>query len=170
MYCISTSSSSFVSSLCNSLADFFFETLLILSTNLLPIKASVASAVFWIDLFEAVFIESVVDFSALSRSFWPYLLLKFLPMFFAKDKNPYPFTYILSLSSIISFNYFYVFHVITIAKFIISSISNGWLFWSMNHSLIWWYLISHKRYYLLEKFLISYQILLIIIINNITMN
>ena len=75
-----------VSLFCNSLADFF-ETLVILSAILLPIKSPVAFAVFWIALFDAVFIASVVGFLALSRSFWPYLLLKFLPMFLAKDKN-----------------------------------------------------------------------------------
>ena len=35
----------------------------------------------------------------LSRHFWPYLSLKLLPMFLTKDKNPYPFTYIISLGS-----------------------------------------------------------------------
>ena len=83
---ISTSISSFG----NSFADFF-ETL-ILSAVLLPIKSQVASAVFWIALFDAVFVASVVDFLALSRSFGPYLMLKCVPMFLAKDKNPYPFT------------------------------------------------------------------------------
>ena len=47
---------------CNCVVvDFFFETLVILSAILLPIKSSVASAVFWIALFGAVFIASVVD-------------------------------------------------------------------------------------------------------------
>ena len=62
----------------------FFETLVILSAILLPIKSPVASAVFWFSLFQAVFIAPAVDFLALSRSFWLYLLLKFL----AKGKNP----------------------------------------------------------------------------------
>ena len=57
----------------------FFETLVILSAILLPIKSPVASAVFWIALFEAVFIVFVVDFLALSRPFWLYLLVKLLP-------------------------------------------------------------------------------------------
>ena len=35
-----------------------------------------------------------------SRSFWRYLLPKCLPMSLAKDENPHPFTYILSLGSI----------------------------------------------------------------------
>ena len=74
--------------------------LVYLPAILLPIKSPVASAVFWIALFEAVFIASVVDFLALSRRFWPYLLLKLLPMFLEKDKNPYPFPYILFLGSI----------------------------------------------------------------------
>ena len=34
----------------------------LLSAILLPIKSPVASAVFWIALFDAVFMESVVDF------------------------------------------------------------------------------------------------------------
>ena len=50
--------------------------LVILPAILLPIKSPVASAAFWIALFDAVFIASVVDFLALSRSIWPYLLLK----------------------------------------------------------------------------------------------
>ena len=77
-----------------------FETLVILSAILLPIKPPVDYAVFWVAVFEAIFIASVVDFLGISRSFWPYLLLKFLPMILAIDKNLYPFTYILSLGSI----------------------------------------------------------------------
>ena len=80
-------------SFCNSL-ESFVEILEILSAILSPIKSPVASGVFSISLFEAVFIASVVDFFALSRKFWLYLLLKFLPMFLAKDKNPYHFIYI----------------------------------------------------------------------------
>ena len=74
----------------------FLETLVILSSIYLPIKSLVASAVFWTALFEAVFIASVVDFLALSRSFLLYLLLNCVFMFLAKDKNPYPLTYIIS--------------------------------------------------------------------------
>ena len=51
----------------HSPADFF-ETLVILLAILLPIKSPVASAGVWIALFEAVFIASVVNFLALSRS------------------------------------------------------------------------------------------------------
>ena len=73
-----------------------FETFVNLSAILLPIKSPVASAVFWIALFEAVLSASVADCLAWSRSFWFYLLLKFLliflpiflPIFLAKDKNP----------------------------------------------------------------------------------
>ena len=46
----------------DSFVDFLFETLVILSAISLPIKSPVASAVFWIALFEAVFIASIVDF------------------------------------------------------------------------------------------------------------
>ena len=55
---------------CNSFRDF--EISVILSAILLLIKSPVASAVFWIDLFETVFIAFVVDFLALSKSFWLY--------------------------------------------------------------------------------------------------
>ena len=47
----------------------FLETLVILSAILLPIKSPVASAIYQIALFEAVFIASVVDIFALSRCF-----------------------------------------------------------------------------------------------------
>ena len=52
--------------------------LVILSAILLPVKSSVASAGFWIVLFKAVFIASVVNFLALSRSLWLYVLLMLL--------------------------------------------------------------------------------------------
>ena len=93
------SDSSLTSLFCERVEDFV-ETLVILSAILLTIKSPVASAVFWIAVFEAVFIASVVDFFFLLRNFWPYLLLNCVPMFFAKEKNPYPFTYILSLGLI----------------------------------------------------------------------
>ena len=48
---VTISTSSFVSLFCEVFAEFF-ETLVILSAILLPIKSSVASAVFWIDLFD----------------------------------------------------------------------------------------------------------------------
>ena len=88
---------------CNSFeCNFFgdFETIVILSAILLPIKPTVASTVYLIPLFEAVFVASVVEFISLSRIFWLYSLLEFLPMFLAKDKIPYPFTYILALGSV----------------------------------------------------------------------
>ena len=50
-------------------AEDFFETLVISSVILLRIKSPLTSAVFWIALFEAVFIASVVDFFALPKSF-----------------------------------------------------------------------------------------------------
>ena len=56
---------------CNSFGGF--ETLAILWVVLLPIKSSVFSAVFWITLFEAVFIASVVGVLAVCRSLWLYL-------------------------------------------------------------------------------------------------
>ena len=58
---VALSTSNSLSLFCNSLVDFF-EALVILSAILLPIKSPVASAVFWIALFDAAFIASVVDF------------------------------------------------------------------------------------------------------------
>ena len=55
----------------NFLVDF--EALVILSVMLLPIKSPVASPVVRNARFEAVFTEFVVDFFAISRSFWLYL-------------------------------------------------------------------------------------------------
>ena len=52
----------------NSQQDFF-ERFMILSAILLPIKSPVASAVFLIAFFQAVFIASIVDFLVLSKSF-----------------------------------------------------------------------------------------------------
>ena len=63
---VALSTSTSVSSLGNYLADFF-ETLVILSAILLPIKSAVASAVFWIAFFDAVIISPVVDFLALKK-------------------------------------------------------------------------------------------------------
>ena len=51
----------------NSFGDI--EILVVLSAIFLPSKSPVASAVFWSVLFEAVFITSVVNFLALSRTF-----------------------------------------------------------------------------------------------------
>ena len=68
LWVVISTSSSVSSLLCNSLTGFF-DMLVILSAILLPIKSPVASAVFWIALFEAVFIGSVADFLALSRFF-----------------------------------------------------------------------------------------------------
>ena len=65
-----------------------------LSGILLQIKSPVVIAVFLIALFEEVFVEFLVDYLAVSRNIWLYILLKFLLMFLAKDKNSYPFTYI----------------------------------------------------------------------------
>ena len=65
-----------------------------LSGILLQIKSPVVIAVFLIALFEEVFVEFLVDYLAVSRNIWLYILLKFLLMFLAKDKNSYRFTYI----------------------------------------------------------------------------
>ena len=65
--CFSSSDSSLAPLFCG-FSDFL-ETLVISSAILLPIKSPIPSAVFWIALFEAVFIASIVDIFALSRSF-----------------------------------------------------------------------------------------------------
>ena len=44
-------------------------------------------------------------FISTMKKFLLYLLLKFLFMFFTKNKNPYPFTYILSLNSVDYLNF-----------------------------------------------------------------
>ena len=59
----------------------FFEKFVILSAILLPIKLPVASAVFLIALFDAVFGESVADFLALSRVFDRIYCLNFYSFF-----------------------------------------------------------------------------------------
>ena len=81
-----STSSSFVSSFGNFLLGFFFETLVILSAILLPMKSPVASAVFWVTLFDTVFIASVVDFLALSRSFDRIYYRNFYPCFQQRTK------------------------------------------------------------------------------------
>ena len=67
---------------------FCFETNVILFATFIRIKSPVASAVFRIVLFEAVFTAFVIDFVAISRSFWLHLLLKFLLLVLGNDKNP----------------------------------------------------------------------------------
>ena len=64
----------------------FFETLVILSAILLLIKSPVASAVFWIVLFEAVFIAFVVDFLHYQEIFDRIYCLNFYPCFSQKTK------------------------------------------------------------------------------------
>ena len=65
---VNSASSSIVG---NSLVDFL-ETLVILSSILLPTNSPVTSAVFCIALLEAVFIASVADFVAVLTSLFPY--------------------------------------------------------------------------------------------------
>ena len=91
-------SSSFVWFLsCNPFADYFFETLVISSAVLLPIKSPVASAVASLGSIEYLIF---ICFKATSACYTRNL------------------------------------HLITIVKFILSSISNGWLLWSVNHTII----------------------------------
>ena len=57
------SDSSFTSIFCDrNFVEEFFETLVILSPILLLIKSPITSAIFWIALFEVVFIACIVDF------------------------------------------------------------------------------------------------------------
>ena len=128
-----------LSSFCDSPKDFFecnsVEILVILFAILLSLRSPVASEVFWITHFEAVFIASVEDFLALSRSFWLYLLLRFLTtlagcvsMFLAQDKNPYTFIYILSFGSVKYLIFIKLYYLIIKVNFILSPTSNDWLF------------------------------------------
>ena len=55
----------------------FYEIPLNLLAILLLMKSPVASAVFWIILFEVVLSASIADYLAWSRSFWLYLPFKF---------------------------------------------------------------------------------------------
>ena len=114
---------------------------------------------FFVALFEAVFMVSAVDFLAISRSFWLYLLLKLSLIFLAKARNPYPFTYILSLGSIEYLNFIRFLYLSTIVKFSLNSISNGWLFWSVIHTLISSYceLNVFKKIWFVGEISISYQ-------------
>ena len=124
-------------------------------------------------------------FSTITR-FWPYLLLKFLPMFFAKDKNPYPFSYILSLGSIeylifIRWNRvcgcFVLLQKLNLfcVLFLMVHYFDLWTIFQWFKILSWVFL---KRYDLREKFLINYQtvcleqtfIRLLNLVDNITMN
>ena len=52
-----------------------------------------------------------------------------------------------------------MYYLVTRVEFILSSIYNGWLFWSVNHSSMAWSseLNVFKKYDLLEKFLINYE-------------
>ena len=70
LFVLVVNSTSSVSSslLCNSLTGFF-DMRVILSEVLLPIKSPVASAIFCIALFDAVFNASVIDFLAVSIIF-----------------------------------------------------------------------------------------------------
>ena len=60
------------------------------------IKSSVASAVFWTTLLDAIFAASMPVFVAVSINFLPYLL----PNLLANDKKPQPLTYFLNLGSV----------------------------------------------------------------------
>ena len=63
-----------------------FEAFVIPSAILSPIKSPFVSVVFWISLFQVVLSASVVDFLALSKSFWLCLPLKFYQCFQEKQK------------------------------------------------------------------------------------
>ena len=81
---------------------FFFYSLfvlpseVILSAILFPIKSTVASAVFWTSCLEPVLAVSIPVYFAVSINFLPHLL----PNFLENDKQLYPLTYCLYLSSV----------------------------------------------------------------------
>ena len=54
-----------------------FEILVMLSVILSPIKVPVASAVFWIAVFEAVFVVDCLEFCRFCGRFWLYLFFIF---------------------------------------------------------------------------------------------
>ena len=68
-----------------------FETFVILSAILSPIKLPIATAVFWITVFEVVLSVSPADYLRWSWSFWLHLPLMFslifLPILLTKDKS-----------------------------------------------------------------------------------
>ena len=77
-----------VPSICPSPADLlgfssaFFEAAFIIFFAIsFPVRSPVAYAKFWIEFSKALFYPSIADFFALSKSFCPYLLLKFLLRF-----------------------------------------------------------------------------------------
>ena len=84
--CFGVCDSSLASLFCERFQDFF-ETLVILSAIFLPIKSPIASAVFRIALFEAVFIASVVDFFLRYQSVFDHIYcLNVYPCFLQKTK------------------------------------------------------------------------------------
>ena len=80
---------------CSSAEDFF-ETLVILSVILLPIKSTVASTVLNYSFWRSFYCIHCRFFSAVKT----FLTIFIAQMFFAKDKNPYLFPYIISLGLI----------------------------------------------------------------------
>ena len=110
---------------------FFWNTCYFIS-NSIPIKSPLDSAVFWCSFWSGFYCICCRFFSTI-KSFWPYFLLKLLPMFLGKGKNPFSFTYISRFNWISDF---YNLDLITIVKSILSSISNGLLFWFVNRTLI----------------------------------
>ena len=136
---------------CNSLWNFF-ETPVILSEILLPVKSPVASAVFHLTHFEAVFIASAPDLFAVSRSFCLYLLL----MLLAKSISFY-------IYSVFRFDWIsHLYYLITRVKFILSPVSNSWLLEVSKpyfNSLKFWINCFKKEMIFLEKFLKDLQII-----------
>ena len=126
-----------ISLFCNYL-ESFFEIFVILWAILLPNKSPVASAVFWIASFTGVFVASAVNFLELTVSFWPYLLLKCVPMFLANTKIHillHMFYPLVQLNiSFLWWHYYLITKIIT--ESILSSIFNGWPFWSGNHTSV----------------------------------
>ena len=119
----------------------FFENFVILLAILVPVKAAVDFAVVWITLFEVVLSVSVVDYLGWSipLKFLLIFLPIFLPTFLAEDKRSILFyKYLMSwLNWIVHHFLYFTTWLITKVIFILSSISSGLEFWSVNHNSIY---------------------------------
>ena len=171
-----------------------YETFITMSAILLPTRLPVASAVFWITFFELVLSAPVAGFLAILRRFWLYLPLKFLliflpifyPYFTKRQKSINFYKYSISRLEWIVYHFLYFYYLINKLMFVLSSFSSGLEFQSVNHTSI--YENSELNVFKIIKFLgeISSNwasklfirnkciqdswILLIIIVNNVTIN
>ena len=128
---------------CGLFCGEVFETSMILSGILLPIKSPVSSAGFWIALFEELISAFVTDCLARLRSLWLYLHLSFYLCFyqhfysyFSNRQNSIAFyNYLVSKLIWIARHFLYfIVYLITKVMFVLSSIYGGLEFWSVNHT------------------------------------